>query len=165
MSQKLNKNAFTLAIGATALAGSMMASTATANPFEMNQLDSGYQQAGAQGLDGAKGSEGKCGGNKSADEGKCGGNKAAGEGKCGEGKCGMSMMDADKDGKVTKEEFMAAHEKIFAAKDKNGDGVLDAAELKAAQGNCGAGAKADTASKGKKEGKCGEGKCGANMMK
>ncbi len=142
MSQKLNKNTFTLAIGATALAGSMIASTAVANPFEMNQLDSGYQQQpGIQGLDGAKGMEGKC----------------------GEGKCGMSMMDTDKDGKITKEEFMAAHEKIFAAKDKNSDGVLDAEEMKAAQGNCGAAAKADDSAKGTKEGKCGEGKCGANM--
>ncbi len=162
MSHKLNKNAFTLAIGATALAGSMVATTATANPFEMNQLSSGYQ-VGVQGQMGAKGAEGKCGGDKAKAEGNCGGNmkkaegkcggdKAEAEGKCGgkggEGKCGMEMMDADKDGKVTKAEFMAAHEAMFAKKDTNNDGVLDAAEMKKA-----------------KEGKCGEGKCGANKKK
>jgi uncharacterized low-complexity protein len=85
MSQKLNKAAFTLAIGAAALAGSI--STATANPFEMNQLSSGYQ-VGVQGEMGAKGEEGKCGADKGKKaEGKCGEGKKA-EGKCGEGKCG-----------------------------------------------------------------------------
>ena len=160
MSHKLNKNTFTLAIGATALAGTMAMATATANPFAMNALSAGY---GVQGAIGAKGEEGKCGEGKcgakmekkgkaegTCGEGKCGAGKKddakAGEGKCGEGKCGMDMMDADKDGKVTKEEFMAAHEKMFAAKDTNKDGALDAAEIKAA--------------KASKEGKCGEGKCG-----
>lgn len=165
MSHKLNKNAFTLAVGATALAGAMVATTATANPFEINPLSSGYQ-VGLQGDVGAKGAEGKCGGDKAkagegkcggdkakAGEGKCGGDKAkAGEGKCGEGKCGMAMMDADKDGKVTKEEFMAAHEKMFAAHDTNNDGTLDESEMAAAK-------------KAGKEGKCGEGKCGANKKK
>ena len=159
MSHKLNKNAFTLAIGATALAGTM--AVATANPFEMNTLSSGYQ-VGTQGDTGAKGTEGKCGGNADAaksGEGKCGGNAdaaKASEGKCGEGKCGLDMMDADKDGKVTKAEFMAAHEAMFAKKDKNGDGVLDAAEIKASMA-------ADK--KAAKEGKCGEGKCGSGMKK
>ena len=164
MSHKLNKNAFTLAIGATALAGTMAMATATANPFEMNQLDNGYQQSGAQGDTGAKGTEGKCGGNKSK-EGSCGGDKAKStEGSCGgnkakaEGKCGMEMMDTDKDGKVSKEEFMAAHEKMFAAKDTNNDGSLSAAEMKAGEGSCGG-------AKGKKDGKCGTGKCGANKKK
>ena len=171
MSHKLNKNAFTLAIGATALAGAMVATTAAANPFEMNTLESGYQVE-LQGAMGAKGAEGKCGGDKAkAGEGKCGGDKAktgegkcggdkakAGEGKCGEGKCGMTMMDTDKDGSVSKAEFMAAHEKMFAAKDTNNDGSLSAAEMKAGEGSCGG-------AKGKKEGKCGEGKCGANKKK
>ena len=153
MSHKLNKNAFTLAVGVTALAGAMVATTATANPFEINPLSSGYQ-VGLQGDAGAKGAEGKCGGDKAkAGEGKCGGDKAkAGEGKCGEGKCGIAMMDADKDGKVTKEEFMAAHEKMFAAHDTNNDGTLDESEMAAAK-------------KAGKEGKCGEGKCGANKKK
>jgi uncharacterized low-complexity protein len=87
------------------------------------------------------------------------------EGACGEGKCGMAMLDADKDGKVTKEEFMAAHEKMFADKDKNSDGVLDADELKAGEGKCGEGKCGEGKCGGDKaakagEGKCGEGKCG-----
>ncbi|MDA8786099.1 hypothetical protein N9N19_01000 [Porticoccaceae bacterium] len=55
-----------------ALAPAAMAST---NPFQADQLSSGYNLAG-------KHAEGKCG------EGKCGGDKAKDEGKCGEGKCG-----------------------------------------------------------------------------
>ena len=103
MSHKLNKSTFTLTIGATALAGTLLATTATANPFEMDQLSSGYQ-IGLQGDSGAKGAEGKCG------EGKCGGTKPKAdkntEGKCGgakpdsnkstEGKCGGAKPDSDK---------------------------------------------------------------------
>lgn len=89
------------------------------------------------------------------------GEKAA-EGKCGEGKCGMEKMDTDKDGKLSQAEFAAAHDgdsSKFAAHDPNGDGFVDAAEMKAhhdakrshdkasMEGKCG-------------EGKCGEGKCG-----
>ena len=55
-------------------------------------------------------------------EGKCG------EGKCGEGKCGMKRMDANGDGKVTKDEFMQGHEAMFDSMDANGDGVIDAGE-------------------------------------
>ena len=138
MSQKLNKNAFVLAVGATALAGSI--ATATANPFEMNQLNSGYQGV-VQGEMGAKGpAEGKCG------EGKCGAGmekKGAAEGKCGAGKpkggkCSIETMDADKDGKVSKEEFMKSHEEKFAAKDTNKDGFIDDTEMKKAkEGRCG----------------------------
>jgi uncharacterized low-complexity protein len=50
------------------------------------------------------------------------------EGKCGEGKCGMRRMDANGDGKVTKEEFMQGHEAMFDSMDANGDGVIDAGE-------------------------------------
>lgn len=50
------------------------------------------------------------------------------EGKCGEGKCGMQRMDANGDGKVTKEEFMQGHETMFDEMDGNGDGVIDAGE-------------------------------------
>ena len=156
MSHKLNRSAFVLAIGATALAGSIATATA-ANPFEMNALNSGYQGT-VQGEMGAKGpAEGKCG------EGKCGAGmekKGEAEGKCGEGKCGagmkdkagegkcgMAMMDADKDGKVSKEEFLKAHEAMFVAKDVNKDGFIDADEMKKAkEGSCG--------DKGK-EGSCG----------
>jgi Ca2+-binding EF-hand superfamily protein len=42
----------------------------------------------------------------------------------------MQMMDADGDGKISKDEFMQGHEKMFNAMDQNKDGVLDANELK-----------------------------------
>ena len=98
----------------------------------------------------------------------------ADEGKCGEGKCGIAQVDTDKDGRVSRAEFNAAHpDKAaqFATIDSNGDGYLDEAErtahhaAKVAEGNCG-GKKADPteakAGEGKcgAEGKCGEGKCG-----
>jgi uncharacterized low-complexity protein len=72
------------------------------------------------------------------------------EGKCGEGRCGLDKADADKDGKLSSAEFAAAHpDKTgdFAAMDANGDGFIDAAEHKAQM-----------------EGKCGEGKCGADKL-
>jgi len=79
------------------------------------------------------------------------------EGKCGEGKCGIEKMDSDKDGKVSKAEFAAAHEgkdEKFASIDANADGFIDADEAKAHHE-----AKGD---KAKTEGKCGEGKCGGS---
>ena len=90
----------------------------------------------------------------------------AAEGKCGEGKCGMAKMDADKDGRISKSEFAAAHGgdgSKFAAHDPNQDGFISAAEMKAHhEGKAGAGAmKTDKAGM---EGKCGEGKCGAATM-
>ncbi len=137
------------------------------SPFAMQTLSSGYMVAdnhegkcgegkcGGTKTTGAKTEEGKCG------EGKCGGAKAT-EGKCGEGKCGMSKMDSSGDGAVTKDEFMSAHESIFAKKDMNGDGVLDAAEMKKMEGKCGEG-KCGGEKKGASEGKCGEGKCGGKQ--
>ena len=86
-----------------------------------------------------------------------GGEKTA-EGKCGEGKCGMDKMDTDKDGKISKAEFAAAHDgkdDQFAAHDPNGDGFVDADEMKAHMD-------AKGGDKAKMEGKCGEGKCGGS---
>ncbi|MBK7299601.1 MAG: EF-hand domain-containing protein [Moraxellaceae bacterium] len=82
-------------------------------------------------------------------EGKCGGKMRAGEGK---------MMDADtnKDGKISKAEFMAKHEAMFTVADTNKDGMLDDKEHQAMHGDM------KKKMKGHKEGKCGEGKCGAN---
>lgn len=118
---------------------------AAENPFALQSLHSGYMVADA---------------------------RKAGEAKCGQGKCGGSMMDLDKDGKISREEFLKSHatmyglkdgdkarfmkarEAEFAARDKNGDGVLDAAEEMAAP------AAAKTL-----EAKCGQGKCGAMPRK
>ena len=52
----------------------------------------------------------------------------------------MKKMDTDGDGSVSKDEFMAYMEKKFARKDKNGDGVLTADEMKRkkhGEGKCG----------------------------
>jgi uncharacterized low-complexity protein len=95
-----------------------------------------------------------------------GGEKAA-EGKCGEGKCGMEKVDTDKDGKVSRAEFTAAHaDKAdkFDGMDTNKDGFIDAAEHKAhSEGKCGADKKKTDAKADKAEGKCGEGKCGGSV--
>jgi uncharacterized low-complexity protein len=156
MSQKSTFKPLAIAMGAafaTSLAGTPVANAAE-NPFAMSELAGGYMVASSH-------MEGKCG------EGKCGGDKGKKEGKCGEGKCGMKMMDADGDGKVTKDEFDAAHETMFKRKDKNADGALDASEMegKCGEGKCGGKAKKEGSCGGdktKKEGKCGEGKCGGN---
>ena len=105
----VKKNSIALTLGAVVVGSASFASAdAQANPFEFQQLVTGYQLDAAEGKCGegkcggdAKGKkegkcgEGKCGGDKKADkegkcgEGKCGGDKKAGkEGKCGEGKCG-----------------------------------------------------------------------------
>lgn len=125
-SARMNKKPVTLAIAGTlALAGA---------GFTVNALAGGYMHG------------------SSHEEGK------ASEGKCGEGKCGMAKMDTDKDGKISKTEFAAAHEgsdEKFASHDPNGDGFIDAEEMKAHH-------QAKGADKSKMEGKCGEGKCGGS---
>ena len=85
------KKSLSIALGTTFIAA-MSASpvaNADANPFGMQNLESGYMQV----------AEGKCG------EGKCGEGKMkkeqAKEGKCGEGKCGEGKMNKEqaKEGK------------------------------------------------------------------
>lgn len=81
-----------------------------------------------------------------------------------EGSCGMKSMDKNADGKLSKDEFAAAHDgktDKFAAHDLDKDGFITQAEMdkahaamkqdkaKSAEGKCG-------------EGKCGEGKCGGS---
>lgn len=103
--------------------------------------------------------EGKCGGMKEgAKEASCGAKmKDHKEGKCGEGKCGANKMKADtnKDGQISKAEFMAKHEAMFTSADANKDGILDAKEHQALHRDM------TKKMKSHKEGKCGEGKCGA----
>ena len=69
-------------VSAAFLLGASSLAMASDNPFQANQLESGYALVAQVNKD----KEGKCG------EGKCGANKAAAsksaEGKCGEGKCG-----------------------------------------------------------------------------
>jgi len=61
------------------------------------------------------------------------GDKNRGEGKYGESKCGANMADANKDGKVTKEEWDKHSEAMFEKMDTNKDGVIDKEEMKKAK--------------------------------
>ena len=125
-----NKKPVVLALG-TALVGGLALS---GSAFGMESLGQGYMV------------------------GASAGDKAQ-EGKCGEGKCGMAKMDTDKDGRISRAEFAAAHggkDDKFAMHDTNGDGYISAEEMKAhKEGKCGADKKKAA------EGKCGEGKCGS----
>lgn len=138
MSNKPASKPLTVALGTlfTVTLANTTITNAAENPFSMEPLSRGYMML----------AEGKCG------EGKCGAAKG------GEGKCGMGRMDADGDGKVTKDEFMQGHEAMFTRIDENADGMIDQAEREAhmkkmkgfmKEGKCG-------------EGKCGEGKCGGS---
>lgn len=133
MSKKTVVSPLTVALGTvfTVLLANTATSNAAENPFSMKSLADGYTVL----------AEGKCG------EGKCG------AGKSSEGKCGMARMDADGDGKVTKDEFMQGHEAMFEKIDQNGDGVIDQTER---------GAHMMKMKGFMKEGKCGEGKCGGS---
>jgi uncharacterized low-complexity protein len=145
------KTSLKLALGTTFAAGLALGAVQAVadNPFSANALSGGYLQL----------AENKAGGEMKCGAGMCGGNmKKAGEGKCGGAKSDECPADTDKDGKVTKEEFMTHHEKMFTEADANKDGSLDADERKAlhakmAEGKCGGkegkcgGAKADDAAK------------------
>ena len=135
MSKKSAIKPLTIALGAvfTVSLANTTITNAAENPFSIKSVSGGYIML----------AEGKCG------EGKCG----ASNDKGAEGKCGMARMDADGDGKVTREEFMKGHEAMFDKIDTNGDGVIDSAE-RAAQMSKMMGFM--------KEGKCGEGKCGGS---
>jgi uncharacterized low-complexity protein len=125
------KTLIATAVGSAFVAGMAAAPIASAaeNPFVMHALDKGYRVAQA----------GKMG------DGKCGGMKA----NAAENTCGAAMMDTNKDGKVSKEEFVKAHEAQFGAMDANQDGFLDKTEMgKMMDGQCG-GAKMPM------QGKCG----------
>ncbi|NCT67984.1 MAG: EF-hand domain-containing protein [Rhodanobacteraceae bacterium] len=159
MSSKLG-NTLGVAIGATLIGSLSLSQLAAASPaFQVGDLAAGYMLA------------------------------AGAEGKCGEGKCGMAAMDKNKDGKVSADEAkaMGMSEAMFKSADTNGDGVLDAAEVKAhhaamhkdggegscgsdmakgSEGSCGGAMKAADAKKKDAEGSCGghkggEGGCGA----
>jgi len=130
-----NKKPVAIALG-TALAGGLVLS---GSAFAMQPLAQGYLLS-------------------AQDAGKA----AMKEDKMKEGKCGMDVMDTDKDGKVSRAEFDAKHTDAadkakFDKADANKDGFIDATESKAhKEGSCGGDKKAG-------EGKCGEGKCGGSV--
>lgn len=168
-----NKKPVALAIStALLLSGSAFASTPLSQGYQLG-ADTVIDAKAAEGsCGGAKAGEAKCGANKPTTEASCGANKPAAEascgankpaeGKCGEGQCGMAKMDTDKDGKLSRAEFAAAHggkDDKFASHDINKDGFISADEMKAAhEGKCGEGKCGGD--KAQAEGKCGEGKCG-----
>ena len=145
------KKPVALALGAAVATGTLLAGSM----FSMQAMAQGYMQDAAAKTT----AEGKCG------EGKCG------EGKCGEGKCGgekkadageqahgMASMDTDKDGRLSRAEFDAAHkgsEEKFAGHDGDGDGFITQAEMDAHHAEM---KKAKPADKTKAEGKCGDDK-------
>lgn len=136
MSKTTTIKPLTIALGTVfAVSLSNIATTSAAeNPFSMQPLSSGYSTL----------AEGKCG------EGKCGA-AMGGQGKASEGKCGMARMDADGDGKVTRDEFMQGHEAMFEKIDQNADGVIDQTERDSHM---------QQMRQFMKEGKCGPGKFG-----
>jgi uncharacterized low-complexity protein len=122
-----NKKKFiSIAIGsAFAAAGAVPVASAGDNPFVSQSLSKGYVVADAHKH-----------GEKKSGEGKCGG-----EGACGEGRCGASMADANRDGKITKEEWTSHHNAMFEHMDANKDGAISKDEIKGkmTDGKCGSG--------------------------
>ncbi|MEO6824993.1 MAG: hypothetical protein ABI167_09790 [Nitrosospira sp.] len=102
------KTMISLAIGSVVAAtlGAVPVVSAADSPFAAKSLDKGYVLAYADKVDPSK----------------------YGGAKSGEGRCGMSIVDANKDGKVTKEEFLKHHEAIFDRIDANKDGAVDQPE-------------------------------------
>ena len=136
-----------LVIGAAVATGTLVAGSL----FTMQAMAGGYQQDPAK-------AEAKAG------EGNCGGMQPA----AGAPAHTLASMDTDKDGRLSRAEFDAAHkgsEEKFAGHDGNGDGFITQAEMDAHHAQM-KDAKHDAASKGGEgkcgEGKCGEGKCGGN---
>ena len=139
MSKQDTIRPLTLALGTvlTVTLANTSISNATENPFSIKPLSGGHTLV----------AEAKCG------EGKCGEGKCGGASKGGKGKCGLHRMDADGDGKVSKDEFMKGHEAMFEKIDTNGDGMIDEVERDAhMQEMFGS----------MKGGRCGEGKCGGS---
>ena len=89
----VKKNTIALTLGAVVVgSASFVSADVQANPFEFQQLVTGYQLDAAEGKCGegkakaeaeGKCGEGKCGGEKAGSEGSCGGDKADSEGSCG----------------------------------------------------------------------------------
>ena len=102
---KTMKKSLSIALGTTFIAvmSASPVANADANPFGMQNLESGYMQVAEGKCGEGKCGEGKCGEGKKTEkegkcgEGKCGGSKAK-EAKCGEGKCGEGKK-AKKEGK------------------------------------------------------------------
>ncbi len=126
------KTSLAIAVG-TGLMGGLTGLNVQANPFEMQELSSGYMQLAVADAvkTKAKTPEAKCAGDKPMT-----GPKTV-EAKCGEGVCSSGM--------------------------KKDHASPKAAESKCGEGKCSADMKKDPAAPKAAESKCGAGKCGANM--
>src|SRR5574340_216675 len=96
------KSLMSLALGSAFAATLGVASIASAadSPFTAQPLNKGYMVADAQGY-------------------------GESYGKSGEGRCGMSMAETDKDGRVSREEHARHCEMMFNRMDTNKDGYID----------------------------------------
>jgi uncharacterized low-complexity protein len=105
------KSLMSLALGSAFAATLGAASVASAgdNPFAAQSLDKGYMVAQTDGY-----------GSKGDDYGE-----KKGYDKSGEGRCGMSMADTDKDGRVSRDEHARHCEIMFDKMDTNNDGYID----------------------------------------
>lgn len=148
------KRSLSVAVGAAVVGTLAMApAAATANPFAMTELASGYM-VGAN-----HSGEGSCGGKMQGDAG-CGGDKADAAKHHQEGGCGghkgidkhFKDVDGDGDGMISSAEHAAHAQSMFEHADANGDGMVSRDEVGAAM---------KARHKGKHaEGTCGEGSCG-----
>jgi len=136
-----NKKPVVIAVGAALVGGLALGGSA----FAMQSLAQGYMLSGQQAMPAAQ-------------------ETAKAMHAATDGSHSMTSMDTDKNGKLSKSEFAAAHDGSdakFAAHDPDGDGFISAAEMEAHHAADG---KKKTGMEGKcGEGKCGEGKCGGSM--
>lgn len=127
---KFSRRPLSIALGAACALGGL---NAQASIFQATDLAGGYMVAAADETEksGPRPAEGHCGGMRMM------------EGRCGEGMCGalaFDMMDENKDGKLSKDEYVNWHNRNWA------------------DGKCGAYMKMP-------DGRCGEGMCGGNIKK
>ncbi len=96
---------------------------------EMMMLAHGYCGGGMQGWQGPCGGMMYCGAGMQGMRGGMMGGGMMGGGMMGGGMGMMRMMDADQDGKVSKEEMTKHQEWMMKALDTDGDGQIDASEM------------------------------------
>ncbi len=116
------KSLMSLALGSAfaATLGATSAVSAGDNPFAAQSLDKGYMLAQGYEKSDDYGSKRDDYGSKTDDYGE-----KKGYGKSGEGRCGMSMADTDKDGRVSRDEHARHCDMMFDKMDTNKDGYID----------------------------------------